>query len=176
MIQMLLKGFANNILITGLSAILPLIIGIPLCYFASRSKIADSIFHWISIVTECLCPLVLLVAVFYLPATMIDIRLPREFVAYLALTVCFLFYMPAHFNKGDSFLKNTLYNGIGLISSIFKWSFCIGYIAVFDLLKAATNAFTSSFETLWFIVPILISVIILFILELGKRFVRQFMK
>ncbi|MBQ8605402.1 MAG: hypothetical protein IJ408_01575 [Clostridia bacterium] len=178
-IVLLMEGFGNNIFITALSVIFPILIGILLTFIASKSKIAESVFSWLSMPFECICPALLLITVYYLIPYVFDLGI-NEIIKYVVIivsfTTCFLFYMPARFVKSDSFLKNTLVNGIGLISAVFKWSFCLSFIGFLDLTRASQNIMAKYYNPLILLIPFAVSVLTLFVLELIKRFIKQFMK
>lgn len=173
-INLLLQGFANNIIITIISVIFPLCLGVLLTFLAGKSRIADRIFLWISLPFESICPVLLLVFIYYISGRLINFN--RYVITIFTFSICFMFYMSARFVKTDSFLKNTLVNGIGLISTVFKWSFCVSFIGVIDLLKAANLIMAKSYNPVSYILPFVISLIIIFVLELAKRLLKQFLK
>ncbi len=171
---LILEGLTKNLLITLLSIQLPLGVGILLTVFANMNRTVAKVFSWISLPAECLCPIVVLSAVYFNSG----LRNAAEMFIFSALifSFCFIGYMPARHYEGYSFLKNILYNGLGLLSSVYKWSFCVGFIGMMDLLRAAQVAGSREYSGAPYWIVLAISVVILLIVETGRRFVKNLMK
>ena len=135
-LYMILKGLSVNLLITFASCIFPLNFGILTSVFARLNSKVEKVFSWLSLPVESFCPLVFLAALFY-GTNLFDISVYRNIIPIVAFSICFIGYMPARYNSGYSLIKNILYNGIGLISTVFKWTFCLGFIGVDELLRTA---------------------------------------
>ncbi len=162
------EGFVNNLLVTLLSLILPLGIGVLFSFFSGLNKTVGKIFSWLSLIFEIFCPIVLMLCFyFFIPS------LNPMLAVVFALSISFLGYMPARYIYEKSFLYNILYNGLGLISSIFKWSLCAGYVGYMDVLKAAELLRGRTFDSVYLIYPLVISVVFLLFIELLKRIVKN---
>ena len=176
------RGLFNNLLITLLSAVVPLCLGVLLTFLASKSRIMETIFSWLSLPTECACPILLMLVLHFSVISDVQRMLPFAFpvpavvTAILAFTLCFSFYMPARFVRGDSFLKNVLVNGLGLISSMFKWSFCVSFIGISDLVSECRMMGNRMYDYRYYVIPFIVCIVIVIWLEVGKRLVKQFMK
>lgn len=184
----LLKGLLNNVLVTFLIVLLPLIIGSVLAIFQGKFKIIRAIFSWLSIFSECLCPV--LVVLTYVDVFLYETGLYKVnvfafkmddiitpfWIMVLALSACFVGYMPARYVESYSIFKNIAYNGLGLISTAFKWSFLGSLIGFVDLAKAAINLRNRTYSGWYILIALIIAVSILFVIELGRRAVKQFLK
>ena len=179
-LEMLFKGFFVNLIITAVTVGILLIPGILLTLLAKKAPIIGKIFGWLSIPFECICPIAMILCLYYLFPGMRTLLggtdVSAIFMAILALTVAYLGYMPARFVPEYSFLKNISYNSLGLISAIFKWSFCVFAIGGQDLLFYARNMMNRNYQTgiLW--VPLAVCFVCLLGIELLRRIVKQFMK
>ena len=172
----LVKGFGNNFLITILSGIIPLTIGVILTFVSSKSRICSKIFEWVSLLFECTCPIVVICAWYYMLAHLLPVGRYPVWIFVFALSFCFLGYMPARYIESYSFVKNIIYHGLGLFSALFKWSFLAGYIAIIDLLKATEMIRNRNYNSTYYLIPLLFTFIVLLILEVGRRLVKQLMK
>ncbi len=179
-IGMLMKGFGGNLLITAVSVGLLLIPGFLLTVLAKKFPVMGKIFGWLSIPFECICPVAMILCLYYLmPGVRVmfgGINVYSFFVAILGLTVAYMGYMPARFVPEYSFLKNVLYNGLGMISAIFKWSFCVFVIGCPDILHYARNVMNRTFRTGVYWIPLVVSFACLLGIEIIRRIVKQFMK
>ena len=177
LIPMLFSGLGNDLLVTVISIILPLNIGIAftiLMHFTRKSPL-PKVFRFLSILTEGLAPLsVLLFFYFCVLASCNNALVP----AIVALSICFMGYMIFRYDGRDSLIKNIVVNGIGLVADMLKWCFCIlGYVGIMNIVKAA-NTYAS--RTYSFFLPILfiliISFIILSVLYIIRQICKEFMK
>ena len=178
-IKVLLEGFGNSLLITVLSVIFPLIIGTIIIIFSSKFKVVNSIFGWLSVPFECLCPIFLCTAIYFLiPMKIIPYDIWYLIITVFVLSLCFMGYMPARCVQSYSAIKNILYNGIGLVRNIFMWSLFVSgcTMANTDLFKATSRIISYSYNTIYWLIPLLVSIVILFIFELARRLIKQFMK
>ena len=170
------EGLSRNLLITALSAIIPLGLGVLFTFFASRNRIAETVFSWMSLPSECVCPVLTMLVLYYQVLADLGIDVSAIAAAVIAFTCCFSFYMPARFVRSDSFLKNVLVNGLGLLSSLFKWSFCVSFIGIVDMLKVASMMGNKAYNYWYYVIPFMVCLIIVGCLEAGKRLIKQFMK
>lgn len=169
----LIKGLGTNLLITLLSMIIPLGVGALLCFLARKKPTLATVFRWISLPFEVICPAVLLATLFYASG----LRLPYAFVAVPALTVAYLGYMPARMEEGRSFPKTLLLGALGLFGAIFKWSFCLSIIGCSDALREALRMGAVTYEyALPLLTVLMLSAAVLLVVEVGKRLVRQMMR
>ncbi len=171
----LMKGLLTNFGITFFSAIVPLIVGIPLSFVVKKSKVVGKIFGWVNIPFECICVPIFIFVGFYIPGFVLGISIPRIVPVIVALTMAYLLYMPSRYNQNCSFLKNTLYNGLGLISNLFKWSFVAKSIAVVEALSVTVD-YTSRGMFWSLIVTFLIAGAALLVIEVARTVIKQFMK
>ena len=61
------------------------------------------------------------------------------------MLMAFFWYMPAKYNQAYSCVKNILYNGLGLISNVFKWSTVAALLSYPDITTAAKQAFVTTY-------------------------------
>ena len=167
----LLEGFAGNCLIVMLSCILPLGLGVVFTLVASRSRTAAKVFRWVSLPFECLCPAALMTAMYFAVfAYYVDSGLVAIVFAF---ALSFFGYMPARYHEADSFAKNLLVNGLGLISAMYRWSFCAGLIAYKDLLRGADIIRSRTFVGWVTLIPLFVSFFMLLVPEIVIRILKQ---
>jgi len=173
MIVTLTEGLTQNLLITILSVIVPLGLGILFTYLASLNRTSNTVFSWVSLPFECIGPISLLFVNYYMGFFRMRSGL---LIAVLTFSICFLGYMPARYRNTESLLKNCIYNGLGLLSTVFKWSFCASMIGVVEMQRAANMILTRTgdFTCLW--IPLICAFLFLLLIEVGRRLVKQFMK
>ncbi len=177
----LLEGGFNTLLITALFSAGPLIVGILLSFLASKFPVVGKVFGWLSLPFECISvPALLLVSFYTLGHLFGDWYIGRKFVAWIAIAITFTLgfagYMPARHVAEYTFLKNILYNGLGLIAAVFKWSFCVYLIGFTDLFNATRSLFGVTYKLDVYWIPLVVFFVVLFILEAGRRLVKQLMK
>lgn len=144
----------NNILIALASSALPIAIGIGFNLLGNAfrdSKGMQRFLHIFGSVFHCFCPIILLIAVYYSFDTFsnnynLPFNLSREATVIITLTLSFLGYIPAHYNKSYSLLKNNILSIIGLFSSAFMWSFISSRLAVMDSLNYTQQTAKASFD------------------------------
>ncbi len=176
LIPMLFLGLGNDLLVTVISIILPLNIGIAftiLMHFTRKSPL-PKVFRFLSILTEGLAPTVILMLFYFCVFVTGSALIP----AIVALSICFMGYMIFRYDGRDSLVKNIVVNGIGLVVDMLKWCFCIlGYVGIMNIVKAAN---TYAYRTYSFFLPILllliISFIILAVLYIIRQICKEFMK
>lgn len=171
-IKLVFQGSMTNILITVFSCILPLIAGVAINYLCSQSKEMSTVSKLGGILFESICPPIMLIAIYFIVFGRGNVN--STFACILGFNICFIGYIPAHYNENYSFKKNTIVNGIGLVSNIFKWSFISYIIGGRDILRN-TMMFLQSFSKPF--IPILLASIvsfsILFILKMAKFIAEQ---
>ncbi len=176
-IIILLKGLGTNIFITAIAAIIPLFLGIILSFVASKNKIIANVFDWLSLPFEILSPALILVFLFYAPGYLLDIPVRnRELIAIVGLMVCFIGHMPSKYDFNSSFLKNTICNGLDLLSRLFKWSFVTHIIAVSELSYSTMLLVSRHYAFFPIIIALLLATVVLAIPEIAKRIFRQVLK
>ena len=172
-----------NVLVTALSAFVPLIVGVGftiLMHFTKTNPV-PKIIRYLTIPLESLVPVIVIVAVYYIPFPDIlpfSIPFSVESIAccVIGLTLCFLAYMPHRYNENDSIIKNIAVNGLGLIASIFKWSTIVGYIAVTDIMRAAAVQYGRTYTVIYYIWPLIVSFIVLAVIYILKNILRDVLK
>ena len=177
----LLEGGFNTLLITVLFSIGPLAVGIVLSFLASKFPVVGKIFGWLSLPFECISvPALLLVSFYTLGQLFGNWHIRMEIVTWIAIAITFTLgfagYMPARHVAEYTFFKNILYNGLGLVAAVFKWSFCVYLIGFTDLFQATRGIFGMTFKTDVFWIPLVVFFEVLLVLETGRRLVKQLMK
>ena len=128
------QGLMNNILITLASCVLPVAVGIGFNSLGNAFRNHNGMQRFLHIfggVFHCLCPVILMFMFFR------TFHLSRTTTVVLAFSLAFLGYIPAHYNKNYSLMKNNILGIINLFSIIFMWSFISYYIGVVDALAYA---------------------------------------
>lgn len=156
-IKLVFQGSMTNILITVFSCILPLIAGVAINYLCSQSKEMSTISKLGGILFESICPPIMLIAIYFIVFG--HGHTNPTFACILGFNICFIGYMPAHYNENYSFKKNTIVNAIGLASTIFKWSLASYIIGVRDILRNTMMFLQSYYKP---IIPILLASIVSF--------------
>ena len=163
------EGLLNNILITLASCVLPTAVGIGFNSLGNAFRNRNGIQRFLYIfgsVFHCLCPIILMFTFFY---TFHNIT--RSMTIILALSLSFLGYIPAHYNRSDSLMKNNILGMINLFSSVFMWSFVFSYLGKEALSYALSVAKTSwQFEGF---VPLLFKVGIIFMLLQALKLIAE---
>lgn len=174
-----LEGLINTLIIIVCSSVIPLCSGLLFTFLSSINKVTYSIFNWLSFPTEILCPAATLLLMYYASGSLFDFFdnvFPRVAYVIVAFSICFVSYMPAHYNKDSSLMKNMLYNGFGLLGTITKWSCLAGYIAVTDLVNAAQKMFSRTYDRSSMLIAFAVLTVLIAVPELAKRLVKQFIK
>ena len=192
-ISYIIEGFTINLFTTAVAVVAPLIFGILLSIGAKKSSVIESVYNWLKIPFESLAIPVVIVMVFYIPALLFDIpvfaKIDRFFyqnfdiqnssriiIVTVTMSIVYLWYMPGRYDRKYSFLRNTLYNGLGLVSSLFKWSFVASLLSVRDILGAALHLVAQK-AILWpLFLAFVVTLVILGVIEIGRAFIKQFMK
>ena len=173
---LLFDGLGRNFLITIASMMFPLGIGILLSIFVRKSETAAKVFNWVKIPFECISIPSLLLTVYYLTAYYFY-YLPNNILAtIIVFSVTFICYMPSRYDRSSSFGKNLLYNGLGLFSALFKWSFVTHLIGVADLFGAARSVFGVTYQGWPYAATFVIAAGVLVVVEIGRALVKQLMK
>ncbi|MBO4897889.1 MAG: hypothetical protein J5590_06300 [Clostridia bacterium] len=170
-ITTLSQGLVFNVFITLLSAILPFGLGVLFTFLCSKDRTSSRIFGALSVVFESLCPIVLLLIMFFCVFKNTRSVTPAVIIA---MTLSFICYMPARYVSAWGVGKNIAVNSLGLISSLFKWSFCVSWVACKDMLGVANIIRNKTYDSsiLWYV--LIVSFVILLILETGKYLARTF--
>lgn len=171
----ILEGLLTNLLIVAVTFVCVFPIGLLLSFFASKSKTAGKVFNWLSLPFECLTIITALFFVYYSVNRLFG--LSALITTLVVFTICFIGYMPARQDPNASFLKNILYNGLGLISTVFKWSLVSSIIGAPGIVRQAQNVAAITFNSfeVWTFVTICVFIVILPI-EIGKRLIKNLMK
>jgi ABC-type arginine/histidine transport system permease subunit len=167
----MMSGLLNNILITAGSCILPMVVGIAVCVVCNKNQSLSKIAHIFGAFFESFCPIVTIVFLFY--CVFGQLQLNRIVICIIGFSISFMGYMPLRYEPKNSMLKNLAVNGLGLVSTAFKWSFAAGWIAVADLLKFASMQMAKTYDVASFVIVFFISFVIVFALEMIKVFVNE---
>ena len=165
------QGLINNFLITVASCVLPLMIGTAAYFVCSKNDVISKLSHLVGTLFESFCPVITIVLLYY--CVFSQSRLNATLVCIIGFSLSFLGYMPTRYNSEYSFFKNTIVNGLGLISSILKWSFCASFIGVVELLRVANIQMSRTYDPSSFWTAFIISFVALLILELMKFFAKE---
>ena len=190
MIIMLLKGLLLNVVITAIAAVVPLVLGILLSLLAGKAKVFASICSWLNIGCEAIAIPLLICVVYYLPGILFGFQSIDQFFytriavedmgrilsVVLVLGMAFFWYMPAKYNTAYSCVKNILYNGLGLISNLFKWSFVACVLSCTDLFRVALNFTVAKADIFPLLIALLITGIFLGVIALARAIIKQFVK
>ena len=162
----LFQGLLNNILITIGSCILPMIVGIAAYFICSKNELLTKLAHLCGVLFESFCPVITILLMYY--CIFAQTRLSAIWVCIIGFSISFLGYMPSRYNSDYSFFKNVAVNGIGLVSSIFKWSFCASFIGAVEMLRVANIQMSRTYEASSFWTAMIISFAVIVVLELMK--------
>lgn len=176
-ISQLAEGFGTNVLITFLSALLPLIVGIPLVILMhyTGKTIVPKLLKYPMLIFESIAP-VIIVALLYF-CIFANTR-SGTFAVISALSVCFLGHLPQQFDARDSLAKNIVVSSIDLIASLFKWSTAVcSIIAVQDIYRAASSIAARTFDYApYLLIALVITFVCLAVLYLARNLCRDLMK
>lgn len=162
----LFQGLLNNILITIGSCLLPMIVGIAAYFICSRNESLIKLAHLCGVFFESFCPVITILLMYY--CIFAQTRLSGIWVCIIGFTISFLGYMPTRYNSDYSLIKNIAVNGIGLVSSIFKWSFCASFVGTVEMLRVANIHLSKTYEPSSFWTAMIISFAVIVVLELMK--------
>lgn len=160
----------RNIIITFSSCVVPMIVGVLAYHFYNRNHPISKFLRICSTVFESICPVVFLVLIYFALNT---IKIDRVLFSIIAFSISFIGYMPARYNPDHTAVKNTIVNSLGLVSTIFKWSFCVSMIGVADLLRTGTMKMSISYNPLHLVPVFLISFVVCLLLEFGRYLARE---
>lgn len=169
--MLLSQGLLNNILITIGSCILPFAVGTAAYFVCSRNEVLTKLAHLGGMFFESLCPIITIVIMHY--CILSQTRLSASWVCIIGFSLSFLGYMPTRFNSDYSLYKNTIVYGLGLASTIFKWSFCASYIGAVEMLRVANIQMARTYDPSSFWNAFIISFVTILILELMKFFAKE---
>ena len=166
----ILKGFGTNFLLTLLSIIFPLGLGILFTFLCSKNRTLAKVFHWVSLPFECICPVALMGAMYFFVFSNLDSGL---FPIVLTFNLAFLGYMPARYDRSMSAGRNIAYNGLGLVSAVYKWSFCVCIIAYIDLFYAANIVRSRIYQGIVMLIPLAVSFVVIAVIEVLRRIIKN---
>lgn len=163
----LLKGLFNTAIITVVSCIIPGIIGVVFNSKAENNnslqavgKVVGNVFNSFSIIPLLCC-------LFYV---VFKTSVNAVIISCIAFSLAYIGYMPAHYNQHDSVQKNIVVNGIGMVSSILKWSPCVAFIGCNDLFSSARIIFSRTYSTVFFVIVLGVYFAILLVINFAKLF------
>lgn len=171
------EGLIYNILITLSSCLLPTAIGIGLNFLGNafkNNKGVERFLHIFGSVFHCVCPVLLIITIFYNLSFNVATDITRPMTVVIAFSLGFFGYIPAHYNKNYSLMKNNTLGVINLFSHVFMWSFISGYIAVPDALSYAQRVMQNTYKSGEFIVLFFKVGSILMLLQVLKLIIEEF--
>ena len=168
-------GLLNNILITVLSAVLPLGAGIGSTFLLNAVKVKGFriAMRIVGALFYSLPPIVLLLVMYY---NGVMLRPDPMVSVVLALTVSHLGYFMLMYDPNASAGKNIAVNSLGLLSSLFAWSFAASMIGCRELLSIAKLGMTATFTTGSIIVALIIAAAALLALNIPRVILKETMK
>jgi len=173
MAESFLKGLLNNFIITIGSSVVPMIVGV-LSYLYCRKKASvPKYIRLLGIVFESFCPIIVIVFLIYKFFGSTILASFPIWIAITGFTISFLGYMLTRYNSDYSLAKNIVVNGIGLFSTVFKWSFLARSIGVVEMLGAFNMQVKTTYRTGSIWIVLIVSFIVIFILELMKYIAKE---
>lgn len=170
MLESFTTGMAVNIDATIFSLIIPLGLGVLFTFLCAKSRRLEKIFSWLSLPFECICPPVLMCVLYFIAFPRLEHTM---LIVVMSFTLAFFGYMPARYNRSMSVGRNIAYNGLGLYSAIFKWSFCVGLIGEIDMLQKANMMRARTYTSAHFFAPLAFSVFVLLAIEIARRIIKN---
>ncbi len=168
----LLEHLWANISITVASCILPLLIGIAVCYVCGRTNALTKAARIFGIIFESLSPAIMIVLMLY--AFPWDKAADASFWAcVIGFSICFAGYLPLRYKPSDSPAKNIVVHSLGLASTVFKWSMCSRLVAGMGLLQYGFAEFYKNWDMSAFVVALVLSFVITLLLEAAKYIAEQ---
>ena len=164
------QGLMNNILITLASCVLPVAVGIGFNSLGNAFRNRNGMQRFLHIfgsVFHCVCPIILMFTFYH---TFHNIT--RSMTIILALSLSFFGYIPAHYNRSDSLMKNNILGVINLFSAVFMWSFVISYLGNAEALGYALSVAKTSWQFEGF-VPLLFKAGIIFMLLQALKLIAE---
>ena len=174
--SLLLRGFTSDLLTVLLSAILPMLVGVGLTVLMhfTRKTALPKVFRYVAIVTESLVPAAVLYVLFYVVLASFQ---QADLPVVVTLNICFMGYMAFHYDERDSLLKNIVVNAMGLIIKLYLWCVAVsGMLGATGLLRSAQMIMWSTYKSTYFLVPLLVSFGVLFVLHILRQLCKDFMK
>ena len=167
-------GLLVNLLITVLSSIIPITVGFVLSVASAESEKLSKAGRIFGLVFESLSPLVVLFLVYFGIPQIIGTTINSFVVSVIGFSICFIGYLPARYNGEYSPGKNIVVNSLGLLSTVFKWSLCVGYIGCSELLKNARSIIGMNYQFAFtYFLVFLISFAVLLVLEIAKFLAKE---
>ena len=171
--DLITKGLLNNCIMVLCACILPLMFGVGLSFLANVNGGLRKLVKTVSNVFESMSFIFLIIILYYCVFWKYDSSL---FVCIIGLTISHLGYISARLNQNCSIWKNIAVNSVGLLSSLFKWSLCVGYIGTRELCYSLNIIRSTTFEANVFWIGLLISFAIIFILRMIRLVLEETMK
>lgn len=141
------EAFLTNLIFTACSCILPILVGAIYLPIAKKNPKEKRIAPIIALIPESISP--------YIAVVMMHVMYPllRRWESYfldmystlsiLALSICFILYIPKRQNKNYSVRKDLIINSLGLFSSVFMWSLAVDAFMGEDGLGCMTRRLVS---------------------------------
>lgn len=169
-----MSGVLTTLLIVFISSIIPILVGIASKFVIKQneqliglSKIAGTFFESIS-------PIVLLCSLYF--CVFARSGMPSIVVSCIGFSLCFLGYIPYRLNSENSLGKDIVVNTVGLIAELFKWSFCVNIIGVFDAFGTIRMLMARTYEYYPMLILLLFTLIVIFALNIIKLVLEERMK
>lgn len=168
------EGLLNNLLITGGSCILPLIVGVVSYFLCDKNKQLSKLAHFCGMFFESFCPLLTITVMYF--CVLSELYLNPMVICIVGFAISFIGYMPTKYNCEYSLYKNIAVHGLGLVSVVFKWSFVARFVGFNEMLGYAYMQRARTYESYYLWIPFVISFGIIFILEIMRFLVKENMK
>lgn len=157
----------GNISITVASCILPLLIGIAVCYVCGLTNALTKAARVCGILFESLSPAIMIVLMLYVFPW--DKAADASFWAcVIGFSICFAGYLPLRYKPSDALAKNIVVHSLGLASTVFKWSMCSRLVAAPGLLQYCFMEFNKNLDVSGLVIALILSFVIVLVLETAK--------
>ena len=141
--SIIISGVLQNIWLTVLSCIIPILVGVVVTYASKNNVALAKPIKLFGYIFESFSPIVLIVVLFYC----LFAGGNRFLICVISFSIAFMGYIPSRLVQERSLVKDIAVNSVDLLSHAFKWSFCTRVIALMELLGSMTRVIQSSNQT-----------------------------
>lgn len=159
------NGLINNLTITALASIIPLIIGIVAYRVIDINPNLNCFLKFAGSIFESFCPVITIIILYFCVLSSLN---NAYWICVIGFSISFIGYLPSRYNPENSFNKNIIVIFFGLIISIFKWSFVVSLVGVLDMLRSANLQMSKTYDASCFWLVFIASFVILILLNVVK--------
>lgn len=167
------KGLLNNFIITIGSCVVPMIVGVLSYLYCRKKATVPKYIRFLGIVFESFSPILTIMMLGYFIFGRAIPSVGPMAIAIIGFSISFLGYMLTRYNSDYSLTKNIVVNGIGLFSTVFKWSFLASSLGVVEMLGAFKQYESMRYTLEPFWIVFIVSFIVIFILEFMKYIAKE---